>query len=46
MTSGIVVEDRRLPSFLDGTAKNIRSWSFNSNGGFIEGAWSRDGDIR
>jgi uncharacterized protein (TIGR02246 family) len=28
----------------DGAAKNIRSWSFNSNGGFSEGTWSRDGD--
>ncbi len=28
----------------DGAAKHIRSWSFNSNGGFAEGAWSRDGD--
>lgn len=28
----------------DGAAKQIRSWSFNSNGGFAEGTWSRDGD--
>jgi uncharacterized protein (TIGR02246 family) len=28
----------------DGAAKHIRSWSFNSNGGFAEGNWSRDGD--
>jgi uncharacterized protein (TIGR02246 family) len=28
----------------DGAAKRIRSWSFNSNGGFVEGTWSRDGD--
>jgi uncharacterized protein (TIGR02246 family) len=28
----------------DGAAKGIRSWSFNSNGGIAEGAWSKDGD--
>jgi uncharacterized protein (TIGR02246 family) len=28
----------------DAAAKQIRSWSFNSNGGFAEGTWSRDGD--
>jgi uncharacterized protein (TIGR02246 family) len=28
----------------DGAAKKIRSWTFNSNGGFVEGTWSRDGD--
>jgi uncharacterized protein (TIGR02246 family) len=28
----------------DGAGKQIRSWSFNSNGGFAEGTWSRDGD--
>jgi uncharacterized protein (TIGR02246 family) len=27
----------------DAAAKNIRSWSFNSNGGFSEATWSRDG---
>ncbi|HKI35113.1 MAG TPA: SgcJ/EcaC family oxidoreductase [Gemmataceae bacterium] len=28
----------------DAAAKTIRSWSFNSNGSFAEGTWSRDGD--
>lgn len=28
----------------DGAAKHIRSWPFNSNGGFAEGTWSRAGD--
>lgn len=28
----------------DGAAKHIRSWSFNSNGGFSEATWSRDGN--
>jgi uncharacterized protein (TIGR02246 family) len=28
----------------DGAGKHIRSWSFNSSGGFAEGTWSRDGD--
>jgi uncharacterized protein (TIGR02246 family) len=28
----------------DAAAKHIRSWSFESNGGFSEGVWNRDGD--
>ena len=28
----------------DAAAKTIRSWSFNSNGGFSEAAWSHDGN--
>jgi uncharacterized protein (TIGR02246 family) len=28
----------------DGAAKTIRSWSFNSNGGFSEATWSREGN--
>jgi uncharacterized protein (TIGR02246 family) len=28
----------------DGAAKGIRSWAFDSNGGFSEGTWSREGD--
>jgi uncharacterized protein (TIGR02246 family) len=28
----------------DAEAKQIRSWSFNSNGGFAEGTWSREGN--
>lgn len=28
----------------DAANKTIRSWAFNSNGGFAEGTWSRDGD--
>jgi uncharacterized protein (TIGR02246 family) len=28
----------------DAAAKHIRSWSFNSNGGFSEATWSRDGN--
>jgi uncharacterized protein (TIGR02246 family) len=27
----------------DGAAKDIRSWAFDSNGGFSEGTWSKDG---
>jgi uncharacterized protein (TIGR02246 family) len=28
----------------DGAAKHIRSWSFNSDGGFSEATWSHDGN--
>jgi uncharacterized protein (TIGR02246 family) len=28
----------------DGAAKKIRSWSFDADGGFGEGTWSKDGD--
>jgi uncharacterized protein (TIGR02246 family) len=28
----------------DAAAKNIRSWTFTSNGGFHEGVWSHDGN--
>jgi uncharacterized protein (TIGR02246 family) len=28
----------------DAAAKQIRSWAFDSNGGFSEGAWSKDGN--
>jgi uncharacterized protein (TIGR02246 family) len=28
----------------DGAEKRIRSWSFDSNGGFTEGTWTKDGD--
>jgi uncharacterized protein (TIGR02246 family) len=28
----------------DASAKRIRSWSFDSTGGFSEGVWTRDGD--
>jgi uncharacterized protein (TIGR02246 family) len=28
----------------DAAAKHIRSWSFDSSGGFSEGAWSKDGN--
>jgi uncharacterized protein (TIGR02246 family) len=28
----------------DAAAKHVRSWSFDSGGGFSEGAWARDGD--
>jgi uncharacterized protein (TIGR02246 family) len=28
----------------DGSAKGIRSWSFDSNGGITEGAWSKEGE--
>ena len=28
----------------DPLAKTIRSWVFDSEGGFVEGSWSRDGD--
>jgi hypothetical protein len=28
----------------DGAAKGIRSWSFDSNGGFTESTWTKEGD--
>ena len=28
----------------DGAAKGVRSWAFDSNGGFSDGTWTREGD--
>lgn len=41
---GKVVADIQQRIGWDAAAKQIRSWDFDSEGGFAEGRWSRDGD--